>query len=60
VTLAVNFYGAGKAPAQMGGAENIGFEATTTIRRSQFGMGQMIPMLSDEVKLKIAAAFSKQ
>ncbi|MGJ0238617.1 YceI family protein [Novosphingobium fluoreni] len=60
VTLAVNFYGAGKAPAQMGGAENIGFEATTTIRRSQFGMGQMIPMISDEVNLKIAAAFSKQ
>lgn len=60
VTLDVDFYGAGKMPAQMGGAENIGFEATTTIRRSEFGMGQMVPMLSDEVKLKIAAAFTKK
>lgn len=60
VTLAVSFYGAGKMPAQMGGTENVGFEATTTIKRSDFGMGQMIPMLSDQVKLKIAAAFTKK
>jgi polyisoprenoid-binding protein YceI len=60
VTLAVSFYGAGKMPAQMGGAENVGFEATTTIKRSEFGLGQMIPMLSDDVKLKIAAAFTKK
>jgi len=60
VTLATTFYGAGKMPAQMGGSENVGFEATTTIKRSDFGFGSMIPLLSDEVKLKIAAAFTKK
>lgn len=60
VTLATKFYGAGKMPAQMGGAENIGFEAMGTIKRSDFGMGTMVPMLGDEVTLKIGAAFSKK
>ncbi|KQS01483.1 hypothetical protein ASG11_17670 [Sphingomonas sp. Leaf357] len=59
VTLAVTFYGAGKMPAQMGGKENVGFEATTTLMRSDFGVDMGIPMVSDAVKLKIAAAFQK-
>ena len=59
VTLDARFYGAGKAPAQMGGKENVGFEATATMRRSEFGIGFGVPMVSDEVKLKIAAAFQK-
>lgn len=59
VTLDVDFYGAGKMPAQMGGKENIGFEAETTIKRSDFGINYGIPMVSDNVKLKIVAAFEK-
>lgn len=59
VTLDASFYGAGKAPAQMGGKENIGFRATTTIRRSEFGLGFGVPMVGDEVKLEISAAFQK-
>jgi polyisoprenoid-binding protein YceI len=59
VTLDVTFYGAGKMPAQMGGKEGLGFEATTTLTRSQFGVNMGIPMVSDAVKLKIAAAFMK-
>ncbi|AQR72476.1 YceI family protein [Sphingomonas sp. LM7] len=59
VTLDVAFYGAGKTPQQMGGKDNIGFEATTTIRRSDFGVTMGIPMVSDDVKLKIAAGFTK-
>ena len=59
VTLDASFYGAGKAPAQMGGKENVGFTATTTIRRSEFGLGFAVPMVGDEVKLDIAAAFQK-
>ncbi|MEG3085760.1 YceI family protein [Sphingomonas sp. PB4P5] len=59
VTLDVTFYGAGKMPAAMGGKENVGFEATTTLTRSQFGVNMGIPMVSDSVKLKIAAAFQK-
>lgn len=59
VTLDAKFYGAGKMPAQMGGKENVGFEAETKIRRSEFNLGMAVPMVSDEVKLKIAAAFEK-
>ncbi|MEW9853911.1 YceI family protein [Novosphingobium sp. M1R2S20] len=60
VTLDVEFYGAGKLPAQMGGSENVGFEAETMIKRSDFGLDTMVPMLGDEVELKIAAAFTKK
>jgi polyisoprenoid-binding protein YceI len=59
VTLDASFYGAGKMPAQMGGKENVGFRATATIRRSQFGLGFGVPMVGDEVKLDISAAFEK-
>jgi polyisoprenoid-binding protein YceI len=59
VTLDASFYGAGKTPAQMGGKENVGFRATATIRRSQFGLGFGTPLLGDEVKLDISAAFEK-
>lgn len=59
VVLDVTFYGAGKMPAQMGGKDNIGFRATGSILRSQFGLGYGIPMVGDEVKLDISAAFQK-
>ena len=59
VTLDVDFYGAGKTPPQMGGKENVGFEAEAKIRRSDFGINYAIPLVSDEVDLKIAAAFVK-
>ncbi|WP_083942776.1 YceI family protein [Sphingomonas soli] len=59
VTLDVEFYGAGKMPAQMGGKEGLGFEAEARIKRSEFGIGYAIPLVSDEVKLKIAVGFYK-
>ncbi|MEP6786672.1 MAG: YceI family protein [Sphingomonadales bacterium] len=59
VTLNAKFYGAGKMPAAMGGKENVGFEATATIKRSDFGITMGIPMVGDTVDLKIAAAFQK-
>ena len=59
VTLDARFYGAGKAPPQMGGKENVGFTATTTIKRSEFGLGFGVPMVGDDVKLEIKAAFQK-
>jgi polyisoprenoid-binding protein YceI len=43
----------------MGGKENVGFRATGTIMRSQFGLGFGAPMVGDEVKLDISAAFQK-
>ena len=51
--------GAGKAPEQMGGKETVGFHATGTIQRSQWGIGFGVPMVGDAVKLDIAAAFMK-
>ena len=59
VTLDATFYGAGKAPEQMGGKENVGFHATGTIQRSQWGLGFGVPMVGDAVKLDISAAFQK-
>lgn len=59
VTLQASFYGAGALPPQMGGGEGLGFHATATIRRSEFGILQGIPLVSDAVKLDIAAAFQK-
>lgn len=59
VVLDATFHGAGTAPAQMGGKENVGFHATGTIRRSEFGIGFGVPVISDAVKLEIDAAFQK-
>lgn len=56
VTLETRFYGAGT----MRGTENVGFEATGSIMRSEFGLGFSVPMVSDKVDLKIAAAFTKE
>ncbi|WP_091741208.1 YceI family protein [Phenylobacterium immobile] len=58
VTLQAAFHGAGANP--MNKVENIGFSATTSIKRSDFGLGMAVPMVSDEVKLKIVAAFVKK
>ncbi len=59
VTLDVDFVGAGKAPAQMGGKENVGFHAEGKIKRSDFGISTGIPMVSDQVELDITVAFQK-
>lgn len=36
-------------------AEAVGFNAGTTIKRSDFGMGKHVPMVSDELDVKITA-----
>ena len=59
VILNAEFSGAGKAPAMMGGKENVGFHAKTTILRSQFGLAYGIPVVSDAVALDITVAFQK-
>ena len=59
VTLNASFYGAAKASAGTGGTEMVGFEATSKIKRSDFGIDMGIPMVSDEVDLEIVAAFTK-
>ncbi len=57
VTLDAQFYGAGANP--MNKKENVGFVATGSIKRSDFGMGMAVPVVGDAVELKIIAAFQK-
>lgn len=59
VTLEARLTGAGTAPAFTGGKQTIGFAATATIKRSEFGILYGIPFVSDEVKLDITVAFEK-
>lgn len=57
VTLDVDFHGAGMG---MNKKETVGFQAETTIKRSDFGINMGIPYVSDAVELEIHAAFEKQ
>jgi polyisoprenoid-binding protein YceI len=58
VTLEARFTGAGKNP--LGGKLTLGFEASTTINRSEFGLSSDIPLVGDAVALDISAAFELQ
>ncbi|MEW4449002.1 YceI family protein [Qipengyuania sp. JC766] len=58
VTIEAKFTGAGANP--MSEAETIGFEGTTEIMRSDYGVDYAVPMVSDKVKLMISVAFEKQ
>ena len=57
VTIEAEFHGAGANP--MNEKLNIGFTGTTTISRSEFGLGYATPIVGDEVTLAIDAAFVK-
>jgi polyisoprenoid-binding protein YceI len=57
VSIAAHFVGAGKNI--MSGKETVGFEGTTTIKRSDFGVNGVLPFVSDEVKLNITIAFER-
>lgn len=58
ITIEARFSGAGANP--MNQAETIGFQGIATIMRSDFGINYALPVISDEVELKISAAFEKQ
>lgn len=58
VTLNARFVGAGVNPIDK--SFTIGFEATGTIKRSDFGVNYGVPMIGDDVQLKIAGAFVPQ
>lgn len=55
VTLDAEFFGAGTNP--MSKKLEAGFTATAQISRSEFGLGYGVPIVSDQVELRIAAAF---
>jgi polyisoprenoid-binding protein YceI len=54
-TLTVRFIGAGTNPLDK--KYTVGFEATGTIKRSEFGVKTYVPLVGDEVHLTIAGAF---
>ena len=43
----------GSGPHPMGGAPIVGFSATTTLRRSDFGLAAALPVVSDEIDVQI-------
>ncbi|MFO6447194.1 YceI family protein [Erythrobacter sp. NE805] len=57
VTFEAEFTGAGANPFNK--KETVGFEAETSIKRSDFGVSYGIPFVSDEVELDISVAFEK-
>jgi polyisoprenoid-binding protein YceI len=54
-TLTVRFIGAGTNPLDK--KFTVGFEATGTIKRSDFGVKTYVPLVGDDVRLTIAGAF---
>ena len=58
VTIDATFVGAGTNP--MSKKLNFGFRGTTTIKRSDFGLGYATPVVADTVKLDLNAAFTAQ
>lgn len=57
VGIEARFTGAGAHPRSK--AESVGFEGQATIKRSDYGLGYAIPMVSDEVEIELSAAFEK-
>ena len=57
VTLDAEFFGA--AINHMSKKPNVGFSATTSIKRSDFGLGYGIPAIADRTDIRIAAAFER-
>jgi polyisoprenoid-binding protein YceI len=55
VTLAVKFHGAGVNALDK--KYTVGFDATCTIKRSDFGVNTYVPLIGDDLDLIIAAAF---
>ena len=57
VTLDVKFYGGIVHP--MGKGHDLGFSATTKIKRSDFNITEYIPMVGDEIEIAIETEFLK-
>lgn len=58
ITLNAQFVGAGVNPLDK--TFTAGFEATGTIKRSDFGVSTYLPLVGDDVRLTIAGAFVLQ
>ena len=58
VTLDVKFHGAGTN--MMTKAYTIGFDATGSLKRSDFGVTKYVPLIGDKVDIVISAPFEKK
>ncbi|MGY2046831.1 YceI family protein [Methylobacterium sp. JK268] len=58
VTLDVSLVGAGVNPITK--KITVGFEATGTLKRSEFGVKTYLPLIGDDLHLTIAGAFERQ
>jgi polyisoprenoid-binding protein YceI len=58
VVLNVTFNNAG--PNAFSKVLTLGFKAEGTLKRSDFGVGKYVPIVSDDVQLTIGAAFEKE
>ena len=58
VTLRAHLVGSGTNPLDK--AVTVGFEATGAIKRGDFGITQYLPLVGDDVSLRIAGAFELQ
>ncbi len=58
VTLDVTFIGAGLN--YFNKVATVGFKAEGTVKRSDFGLGKYVPIVSDETRISISAAFEKK
>ncbi|TXN00171.1 polyisoprenoid-binding protein [Methylobacterium sp. WL64] len=58
VTLDVTLVGAGTNPLSK--KLTVGFEATGTLKRSEFGVKTYVPLIGDDLHLTIAGAFEHQ
>jgi polyisoprenoid-binding protein YceI len=59
VTLDVTFNGAGPNSFKKN-VLTMGFRAEGVVKRSDFGMGKYVPVVSDETTISISAAFEKE
>jgi polyisoprenoid-binding protein YceI len=58
ITLTAHFVGAGTNPLSK--KYTVGFDATGTVKRSDFGVTKYVPLIGDEVELSLHGAFEKQ
>jgi polyisoprenoid-binding protein YceI len=58
ITLKAHLVGSGTNP--LDNSVTVGFEATGTIKRGDFGVKQYLPLVGDDVALKISGAFVLQ
>jgi polyisoprenoid-binding protein YceI len=56
VTLNVTFNGGGTTMAKV---YDLGFNATGQVKRSDFGLGAFVPMVTDDITLTISAEFHR-